>query len=60
MKVFLLQALHHLLVLLINALLVVAVIPTYSAELLSRLDDWLGMREILAKAEQCTAKERKA
>ena len=60
MKVFLLQALHVALTLLILFLFGVSSVPMAIAGLLSKLDDWLGMREVLAKAEQRTAKERKA
>lgn len=60
MKVFLLQALHVTLTLLIMFLFSVSSVPMAIAGLLAKLDDWLGVREILAKAEQRTAKERKA
>ena len=60
MKVFLLQALHVALTLLILFLFGVSSVPMAIGGLLAKFDDWLGMREVLAKAEQRTAKERKA
>lgn len=60
MKVYALQTANFILTLLIIFLLAVASAPMAIAGLLSKLDDWLGMREVLAKAEQRTAKERKA